>query len=82
MREDFGRVSAPPAGDLGVGCADGSFIAHRQLVTAAGPPPGQHGAPVLGFHALTESMHFGTLTVIRLKCTLRHLVALFLISRG
>ena len=55
-----------------VGGANGSFIAHRQLVTAARPPACQHGPPVTGLHTLPEAVRFGALAIIRLKCSFRH----------
>jgi len=54
--------------------ADGSLVAHGELVTAFGAPPGQHGTAVLRFHANPEPVSFGPLTIVRLKCTFRHLV--------
>src|SRR5579872_2696268 len=41
-------------------------------MTAPGAPPGKHRASVLGFHARAESVRFGALSIIRLKCTFWH----------
>ncbi len=57
----------------GVGIANVSFVTYRQLMTTASAAAGEHSASVLGFHARTEAMLLGALTIIRLKCTLRHL---------
>ena len=62
-----------PAGSAGLGVADGLLVTYGQLVTAAGPASRQHGSAVFGLHALTESVHFGALTIIRLKSTFRHI---------
>ncbi len=72
IREDFGNPCVTPIADL-VGVSDGSLIADRQLMTAAGATPGEHRASILGFHALTEPMRFRALAIIGLKCTFRHL---------
>ena len=44
----------------------------RQLLAAAGAPPRQHGAAILGLHATAESMGLGPVAIIRLKCAFRH----------
>jgi hypothetical protein len=41
----------------------------------------EHGAPVLGLHALTETVYFGALAIVRLKCAFRHLYS-FLDARN
>jgi len=73
--EDTGAQGGPPlpAGSNGVGVADGLFVTYSQLVTAAGPAARQHGPAVLGLHALTKSVHFGALAIVRLKCPFRHI---------
>jgi len=63
----------PPAGSAGLRVADGLLVAYGQLVAAAGPAARQHGPAVLGLHALTKSVHFGALAIIRLKSTFRHI---------
>jgi hypothetical protein len=42
-------------------------------MTAAGATPGEHGSSILRFHALTETVCFGALAIVGLKCTFRHL---------
>ncbi len=44
----------------------------RQLLAAAGAPPRQHGAAILGLHATAESMGLGPVAIVRLKCAFRH----------
>ncbi len=63
----------PPAGSTGFGVADSLLVAYGQLVTAAGPAARQHGPSVLGLHALTKSVDFGALAIVRLKCPFRHI---------
>jgi hypothetical protein len=43
-------------------------------MAAARAAAAEHGAPVLGFHALTETVYFGALAIVRLKCAFRHLI--------
>jgi len=50
--------SAPPVALDGVGVADGSFIAHGQLVAAASPAPRQHRPAVLALHSCAKSVAF------------------------
>ncbi len=71
IRDDRGNAS------LGFGRSrpDGAFVAHRQLVASTGPPARQHCSSVLGFHSRPEAMRFGALSIVRLKCTFRHVVA-------
>jgi len=64
----------PPADLFGVRSANGSLVADRELVTAPGAAPRQHGPAILGFHALAEPMGLGALTIIRLKCAFRHVL--------
>jgi hypothetical protein len=42
-------------------------------MAAARAAAAEHGAPVLGLHALTETVYFGALAIVRLKCAFRHL---------
>ena len=65
--------AAPPPRLACFGVADGLLVAYGQLVTAAGPAARQHGSAVLGLHALTKSVHFGALAIIRLKSPFRHI---------
>jgi hypothetical protein len=67
------RGALPPARSTGFGVADSLLVAYGQLVTPAGAAARQHGPPVLGLHALTKSVHFGALTIVRLKSPFRHI---------
>ncbi len=67
------RGAPRPAGSTGFGVADGSFVAYGQLVAATSPAARQHGPAVLGLHALTKSVRFGALAIVRLKCPFRHI---------
>ena len=69
--EEMGAL--PPARSTGFGVADSLLVTYGQLVTAAGPAACQHGSAVLGLHALTKSVHFGALAIIRLKSPFRHI---------
>jgi len=73
--EDTGEQmgAPPPARSTGFGVADSLLVADGQLVTAAGPAACQHGPAILGLHALTKSVHFGALAIIRLKSPFRHI---------
>jgi len=59
---------------LGFGRPDGSFVADRQFMPAPGAAPGKHCASILGLHARAESVRFGALSIIRLKCTFGHVL--------
>ena len=48
---------------------DGQFFA------ASGPAARQHRAAILGFHTGEKAMRLGTMTIIRLKSTFRHLIS-------
>jgi len=62
MRALFGKPAMPlPL------VADGEFF------STASTPAGQHGAAILGGHTGEEAMRFGTVSVIGLKSTFRHL---------
>jgi hypothetical protein len=50
------------------------FGAYGQLLAAPGPAARQDRATVLGLHAGEEAVSFGTVTIIRLKSTFRHLI--------
>ena len=67
------RGAPPPARSAGFGVTDGLLVAYGQLVTAAGPASRQYSPAVLSLHALTKSVHFGALAIIRLKSTFRHI---------
>ena len=71
-----GNFSAPPEADLAAGLSvpDSSLVADSQFMAAARAAAAEHGAPVLGLHALTEPVYFGALTIVRLKCAFRHLI--------
>ena len=71
MREERGNDSLPPEPVL-MGVPDGSFVAHRQLVTAPRAAARQHGAAIFRFHPGPESVSLRALAIIRLKCTFRH----------
>ena len=78
MRELFGnaRLSEEPLfsellGDS-FGVADDTFVAHRELPPATLPAAGQNGAAIHCLHAGAEAVLLRTLTVIRLKSSLRH----------
>lgn len=62
---------------VGVGGTDGAFVTDRQLPTATGPAAGQDGAAILGRHTCAKTVGLGAVTVIWLKCTLRHYFFLF-----
>jgi hypothetical protein len=49
--------------------------ADRQFLTAPGPAAREYRAAILGLHTGAETMRFGTVTIIRLKSTFRHLVS-------
>jgi len=49
------------------------FGADGQLLTAPGPAAREHRASVFGLHPGEETVRLGTVTVIRLKSTFRHL---------
>jgi hypothetical protein len=57
-----------------LGIANGWFVADGQLPAAFGATAGQNGLPILSFHAGTETVCFGAFAVIRLKCSLWHLM--------
>ena len=46
-----------------------------EFLAAPGPAPRQHRAAILGLHTGKETMRFGTVAIIRLKSTFRHLVS-------
>ena len=64
------------AGSTGFGVADGSLVAHGQLVTAAGPAARQYGPPVFRLHAFAKSVRLGALAIVGLKCPFRHILVL------
>ena len=49
--------------------ADGKFL------SAARPAAREHRTPVLGLHAGQKAVRFGTMAIIRLKSTFRHLIS-------
>jgi len=63
---------------VGVGGTDGAFVTDRQLPTAPSPAAGQDVTAILRLHTRTKPVGLGAVTVIRLKCTLRHYSFLFL----
>ncbi len=72
-RRFFGKDESRFATSIGLfGVANGSFGAHRQLLAPLRPPARQDGLALLGLHSRPESVRFGTLPIIRLKCTLWH----------
>lgn len=75
IRADFGKLKprGPASSDL-LCVADSAFVADGKLVAALGSTARQYGTSVLCFHAFAKAMHFGALTVVRLKRTFWHLV--------
>ena len=75
IREACGNFSAPPEAGLAAGLSvpDSSLVADSQFMAAARASAAEHGAPVLGLHALTEPVYFRAFTIVRLKCAFRHL---------
>ena len=79
MRELFGNARLSEelwfSGVLGdsFGVADDSLVADRELPAATLPAAGQYRAAIHCLHAGAEAVLFGTLTVIRLKRSLRHI---------
>ena len=63
-----------PQGSLSEDLRYGAFIAHRQFVTPPRTPARQHRPSVLGFHSRPGTMRLGALSIIRLKCTFRHVI--------
>jgi hypothetical protein len=49
---------------------------YSEFLAAARPAPRQHRAPVLRFHAGTETVRLGAVAVIRLKSAFRHLISI------
>jgi len=49
------------------------LVADGELLAPTRPASSQHGAAILGGHAGEKTMRFGTVSVIRLKSTFRHL---------
>ncbi len=53
-------------------CADGGFIADRQLVATLGPAASQYSPAIGGLHPDPEAVGLGALAVIRLERTFWH----------
>jgi hypothetical protein len=74
MRELFGNpklgMFAEMALDLGV--ANCALVADGQLMAALSAAASQHCTAIFRFHAFAKAMRFGALTVVGLKCSLRH----------
>ena len=49
------------------------LVADGELLAPTRPASSQNGAAILGGHAGEKTMRFGTVSVIRLKSTFRHL---------
>jgi hypothetical protein len=54
------------------GVADGTLVAHGQLMAPLGAAAGQDCPAILGLHTGAKAVFLGAFTIVRLKCTFWH----------